>query len=74
MNKSLQIIRPSELAEILSVSTVTVWRMEKRGELPPRKKISNRCVGWTRSSIEDFLDSRPYADPKIQEKLGKDMK
>jgi prophage regulatory protein len=61
MNNTLQIIRPSELAEILSVSTVTVWRMEKRGELPPRKKISNRCVGWMESDIREWLENRPNA-------------
>jgi predicted DNA-binding transcriptional regulator AlpA len=61
MNDSLQIIRPSKLAEMLSVSTVTIWRMENRGELPPRKKISKRCVGWTRKSIEEFMENRPNA-------------
>jgi len=66
MDTSIQIIRPSELAEILNVSTVTVWRMEKRNELPPRKKISSRCVGWTQKSIEDWLENRPYADPEAE--------
>jgi prophage regulatory protein len=61
MNHSISIIRPSKLAEILSVSTVTVWRMEKRGELPPRKKISNRCVGWLESDIKKWLEERPNA-------------
>lgn len=61
----LSIIRPSQLAEILSVNPVTIWRMEKRGELPPRKKISNRCVGWLESDIREWLESRPDAAPKI---------
>lgn len=56
---TLQIIRPKELAELLSVSTVTVWRMEKRGELPRRKKISARTVGWLESDIKDWLENRP---------------
>lgn len=57
----LKIIRPSELSEILNLSTVTIWRMEKRGDLPPRKQIGKRAVGWTRKSIEQWLDSRPNA-------------
>ena len=69
MKDSIQIIRPKKLARMLSVSTVTVWRMEKRGELPPRKKISNRCVGWTHETIENWLDERPYADPNAEENL-----
>ncbi len=55
---SLQIIRPTELAEILSVSKQTLWRMENRGELPKRVKISKRAVGWLESDIREFLESK----------------
>lgn len=60
--KRLNIIRTDELAEILSVSPVTIWRMQKRGELPARSQISNRIVGWLESDIEDWLRSRPIVD------------
>ncbi len=55
---SLQIIRPTELAEILSVSKQTLWRMENRGDLPKRVKISKRAVGWLATDIQDFLESK----------------
>lgn len=61
MKNQISIIRVRQLAEILSVNPVTIWRMEKRGELPPRKKISNRCVGWLESDIREWLESRPNA-------------
>lgn len=50
------IIRPSELAQRLGVSHPTLWRMEKRGDLPPRKKIGIRAVGWLTSDIEQWLE------------------
>jgi prophage regulatory protein len=56
---TLQIVRPKQLAELLSVSTVTIWRMEKRGELPRRKQISTRTVGWLESEIREWLQQRP---------------
>ncbi|MDZ7692082.1 MAG: AlpA family phage regulatory protein [Balneolaceae bacterium] len=56
---TLQIVRPKQLAELLSVSTVTIWRMEKRGELPRRKQISTRTVGWLESEIREWLEQRP---------------
>ncbi|HKK47408.1 MAG TPA: AlpA family phage regulatory protein [Balneolaceae bacterium] len=59
---TLKIIRPKQLAELLSVSTVTVWRMEKRRELPRRKKISSRTVGWLESDIKEWLDNRPLVE------------
>jgi prophage regulatory protein len=51
------IIRPTELAQRLGVSHPTLWRMERRGELPARKKIGPRAVGWLTSDIEQWLSN-----------------
>lgn len=59
---SIRFIRPAELAEMISVSKSTLWRMEKEGELPPRRKISKRCVGWVESDILKWLQNLPVAD------------
>lgn len=64
MKNSLKIIRPADLADLLSVNRVTIWRMEKRGELPPRKKITKGCVGWLQSDIAEWLKNRPNAIQK----------
>lgn len=56
--KNLQIIRPSELCKLLGVSPSTLHRMEKRNELPVRVEISERAVGWLRTDIEDWLESK----------------
>lgn len=57
-NKSFRLIRAAELAEILSVSPATIWRMEKEGRLPPKVKLSPGTVGWIESEIFDFLKSK----------------
>lgn len=59
---NLKIVRPAELAESLSVSTVTLWRMQKRGELPPKRQISSGVVGWLYSDLEEWLKERPLAN------------
>jgi predicted DNA-binding transcriptional regulator AlpA len=53
-----RIIRPSELSEMLGVSVQTIWRMEKRGELPERVKISKRSIGWRSDEISEFVNSK----------------
>lgn len=58
---TLRIIRPNELSRILGISTVTIWRWEKEGKLPSRKKIGDRAVGWKESDIEDWIDNCPNA-------------
>lgn len=65
--KHLKIIRPKELAEMLSVSSVTIWRMEQRGELPKRRKISTGTVGWLESDIQEWLESRPFVNTTTAE-------
>ena len=58
----LQIIRSQELADLLSVSKQTIWRLSKSGELPPKVKISGRAVGWTWGSIREFIEERTQSD------------
>lgn len=57
----MKIIRMGELSHMLGVSKTTLWRMEKRGELPQRIKISRRVVGWLESDIKEWLKNRPTA-------------
>ena len=56
--KDLSIIRPNELAELLSISIPTLYRMINSGELPPKIRIGKRAVGWRRSQIEDWIEER----------------
>jgi prophage regulatory protein len=58
------IIRPKQLAQQIGVSTVTLWRMEKAGELPPRIKLGSRAVGWRTSDITAWLEQLQPSDFK----------
>ena len=60
MNK---IIRARELAKKLTISVPTLWRMEKRGELPPKVQISKRISGWRESDIAEWMKSREISEP-----------
>jgi predicted DNA-binding transcriptional regulator AlpA len=53
-----RIIRKPELCKILGVSEATLWRLEQRGDLPPRRQIGPGSVGWLASEIEEFLATR----------------
>jgi len=56
--KNLEVIRAKDLSKLLSVSLPTLWRMEKRGDLPKRVNISERVVGWLKSDIQEWLESK----------------
>jgi predicted DNA-binding transcriptional regulator AlpA len=52
------VISESEAAEAGNVSTSTLRRMHKRGEGPPRIRLSPRRIGYRRHDIEEWLSSR----------------
>jgi predicted DNA-binding transcriptional regulator AlpA len=47
-----------EFAELLAISTRTLDRMEKRGELPRRVNVTDRLVGYRESEIAKFISAR----------------
>ncbi|MFH5885436.1 helix-turn-helix transcriptional regulator [Halalkalibaculum sp. DA3122] len=64
--KDLSLIRPNELADLLSISIPTLYRMINNGELPPKVRIGKRAVGWHRSQIEDWMDERTEEPKELE--------
>lgn len=52
------VISELEAAEAGNVSTSTLRRMHKRGEGPPRIRLSPRRVGYRRRDVEQWLSNR----------------
>jgi len=65
--KDLSLIRPNELADLLSISIPTLYRMINNGELPPKVRIGKRAVGWRRSQIEDWMDERTEEPKELED-------
>ena len=53
-----RVIRKSQLLNIIPLSDTTIWRMEKRGEIPKRFTLGGRAVGWFADEIDEWLDSK----------------
>lgn len=53
-----QIIRIDEVVKLTSLSRSSIWRLEQKGEFPARVKLSSSRVGWIRSTVTDWLNSR----------------
>lgn len=53
-------IRPKELAEMLGVSTVTLWAWRKKNILPEPTAIGPRLIGWKQDVIQDWLKSQSH--------------
>ena len=53
-------LRLSKVKEITALSTSTIWRLEKAGKFPKRRKIGLRAVSWLNSEIEEWMASRSF--------------
>jgi len=49
-----QLLTALDVAEILSISKRSVWRLTSAGEIPKPIKLGHSCR-WSRKSIEQFV-------------------
>lgn len=56
-----RILRQSEVLARTGLGRTTLWRLEKRGEFPARRRITGNIVGWPASEVEEWIRSRPVA-------------
>jgi prophage regulatory protein len=57
----MKILRLQEVKNITGLSSATIWRMEKSGAFPSRRKIAPHSVGWLSSELSQWIESRPIA-------------
>lgn len=57
MEQLNKVYRLPQVVELVGLSPTTIWRKENAGTFPPRRKLSNRLVGWLASDIQDWLES-----------------
>ncbi len=54
-----RLLKVSDVARALAVSTRTVWRLVSAGELPPPQKIGKRLRRWKSTDIENYIHGKP---------------
>ena len=50
-----------QVAELVSLSRTTIWRLERSGRFPRRLQVSTKAVRWNQAEIFDWIESRPLA-------------
>ncbi len=54
----MAILRTSDVTRITGLSRTTLWRMERRGEFPHKRRISKNAVAWLASEIKSWMAER----------------
>lgn len=62
MADALRFLRQPEVVETTGLSPTTIWRRERAGNFPKRRKIGPQLVAWRSDEIEAWIKSRPAAE------------
>jgi prophage regulatory protein len=58
MGNDDRMVRAKEMIRLTGLSRTSIWRLEKSGDMPKRRRISRGAVGWRLSEILIWLTSR----------------
>lgn len=56
MNDAL--LRFPEVRTLTGLSRATIWRLERDGRFPARRLLGVNSVGWLRSEVQGWVQSR----------------
>ena len=55
----MKVIRQKQAIELTGLSRTSLWRLERAGMFPLRRRIGRQAVGWLASDIDEWLATRP---------------
>lgn len=59
----MRFLRLKEVVARIGVSWVTLWRWEKAGLFPKRRKIGKHAVAWVEAEIDEWCEKRAAGEP-----------
>ncbi|MBW1963415.1 MAG: AlpA family phage regulatory protein [Deltaproteobacteria bacterium] len=66
----MRFLNRQEVVEKTGVSPVTLWRWERAGIFPPRRRIGMRRVGWLDTEIQRWMETRERVEPISESQDG----
>ena len=65
-----RILRIPDVVERTGLSQTTIWRRERDGEFPRRRRLGENSVGWLESEVDEWLRSCPLAEAHPARRTG----
>ena len=53
-----RILRVPDIRHLTGLSRSTIWRLEKEGHFPKRLSLGQRAVGWRKTEVIRWMQSR----------------
>lgn len=55
----LKLLRVKQVVALTGLSRATIYRLERKGRFPTRRKLSLNSVAWRDSDVRAWMTSRP---------------
>jgi len=66
----LRLLRLPEVEEATGLSATTIWRREREGKFPRRRRVAGNLVAWRSDEIDAWIRSRPLAGSEARKLAG----
>ena len=58
----MKMLRLPDVVAAVGMSSTTIWRREKNGLFPRRRRLGANIVAWRSDEIKAFIEGLPLAD------------
>lgn len=62
--EAMKLLRSREVIRVTGLSRMTIWRMERLGLFPARRRLGANSVAWLEGDIQAWIRSRPAVPPR----------
>ena len=62
MADTMRMLRLPDVCEVTGMSSTTIWRRERDGLFPRRRRLGANLVAWRSDEIKAFIEGLPLAD------------
>ncbi len=58
----VRLLRLPQVVERTGLSPTTIWRREREGDFPQRRRVGPTAVAWRSDEVAKWIDGRPVAE------------
>lgn len=66
----MRLLRIREVISVTGLSRMTIYRLEKDGTFPSRRRLGRNSVAWREDDISAWVASRPTVAPELAERTA----
>jgi prophage regulatory protein len=55
---AVRFVRFKELRQRVGLSRTSIWRLERKGQFPRRRQLSDNAVAWLEDEVDQWVPAR----------------